>query len=301
VRILHVDTGAEMRGGQHQVLLLMRALRDAGHDCELLARNHSPLWSAAIGADFSTKAATTAAVWLRSGKFDIIHAHDANAHTMAALGSRRRFVVARRVAFPVGKSMASGWKYKRATRYLAVSRFVAGELQSAGIPGEKIDIVYDAVETPLMAQPWSPESPAVALASSDPQKGRDLVESAMKNSGIEVVFSDDLTRDLQRACMLIYISRSEGLGSAALLAMQMGVPVIASAVGGLVEIFVDGVSGIYVKNEVNDIVRAMRRILGSRSLAEGLIKNGRLRIGQAFTTKRLLAGTVAAYDRALER
>jgi glycosyltransferase involved in cell wall biosynthesis len=83
--------------------------------------------------------------------------------------------------------------------------------------------------------------------------------------------------------------------------MQMGVPVIASSVGGLSEIFSDGVSGIHVKNEVADIVRAMRRILANRWLAQNLIDAGRLRIADAFTIGHLVAGTVAAYERALGR
>lgn len=301
MRILHIDTGAEMRGGQHQVLLLMKELREAGHHCELLAREHSPLWRAGIGADFATEAAKSTAILSRSGKFDIVHAHDARAHSLAAVSSRRRFVVSRRVAFPVRKSAASSVKYKRASRYLAVSQFVAGELRKAGIPEKKIDVVYDAVDSPIVSQPWNPEFPAVALATDDPQKGRDLIESSAKISGVEVLYSDDLIRDLARASMFVYISRSEGLGSAVLLAMQMGVPVIASSVGGLAEIFSDGVSGIYVKNEVTDIVRAMRRVLANRALSLKLIENGRTRIAEAFTKQHLLAGTIAAYERTLGR
>jgi glycosyltransferase involved in cell wall biosynthesis len=301
VRILHIDTGAEMRGGQHQVLLLMKQLREAGHECELLAREHGPLWRAGIGADFSTGTAKGSAVLARSGKFDIVHAHDARAHSLAAVSSRRRFVVSRRVAFPVRKSAASSMKYKRAARYLAVSQFVASELKKAGIPERKIDVVYDAIDSPVLSDAWNPEYPAVALATADPQKGRDLIESSAKTSGVEVLYSDDLMRDLTRASIFVYISRSEGLGSAVLLAMQMGVPVIASSVGGLSEIFSDGESGIYVRNEVADIVKAMRRVLANRPLALKLIESGRKRIAEAFTKEHLLAGTIAAYERALGR
>ena len=44
--------------------------------------------------------------------------------------------------------------------------------------------------------------------------------------------------------MFVYITESEGLGSAVLLAMAAGTPVIASRVGGLPEAIEDGVNGL---------------------------------------------------------
>ncbi len=84
-------------------------------------------------------------IWKWSRASAVVHAHDAKAHTLAALASRKTFVVSRRVAFPVKRTVASRWKYRRATRYLAVSEYVAGELRKAGVPAAKIDVVYDGV------------------------------------------------------------------------------------------------------------------------------------------------------------
>ena len=297
LRVLHIDTGAEMRGGQRQVLLLLKAMQSAGHRCTLLARRRSPLWEAAAETGFPVYRATARNVWKYSKGSDIVHAHDAHGHTLAAIGSRQKFVVSRRVAFPVRRNLTSMWKYRKPSRYLAVSQFVARELQKAGVREDKIDIVYDAVEN-IEAGAWNPEFPAVTLDSKDKQKGRDLVEQAAKASGIEMLFSGDLARDLRRASMFVYITRSEGLGSAALLAMNMGVPVIASRIGGLAEVFVDGISGIYVNNDVTEIVRAMRRVLGTKSLAQNLIEGGKARIAECFTVEHMLRSTLNAYGRA---
>ena len=46
MRILHLDTGREMRGGQWQALRLHSALLGAGHESLLLAREASPLLAA---------------------------------------------------------------------------------------------------------------------------------------------------------------------------------------------------------------------------------------------------------------
>jgi glycosyltransferase involved in cell wall biosynthesis len=288
-----------MRGGQYQVLLLLKGLASSGHEPLLMAREGGPLAIAARGAGFTVHSAETKALWQRSKEAEIVHVHDARAHTMAAIASRRRFVVSRRVAFPVRRSVASIWKYQRPARFLAVSHFVAKELHAAGIPKHKIDVVYDGVETASKAETWSAANPAVALASEDPQKGRDLIEQAGALAGIRLLFATDLEKELQHASMFVYITRSEGLGSAVLVAMSMGVPVIASCVGGLTEVFADGFSGVFVRNEAEEIARAMRKVLDDPALAHSLCQHGKDRIAEAFTKEHLVNGTLASYERAL--
>lgn len=299
MRVLHIDTGREMRGGQRQVLLLVQALTGAGHECVLLSRRRSPLQHEGVRLHINLQDTTLANVWSFSRKVDLVHAHDAHAHTLAASAARAPFVVSRRVAFPVQSSIASRWKYGRATRFLAVSQFVADQLYSAGIPKEKVDVVYDAVDEPRYQNEWSSTAPAIALASTDPMKGRDLIEAASKEANIDVVFSDDLSHDLQHASMFLYITRSEGFGSAALLAMAMGVPVVASRIGGLKEIFKHGASGMYVENDPHEIARTMQKIAGDPPLASGIIREARARAMSRFTKQHLLNATLQSYSRAL--
>lgn len=299
MRVLHVDTGAQMRGGQRQVLLLMEGLRKGSHTCVLLARKGRPLARAAIAAGFETHPARLTGLWRRSAEADIVHVHDARAHLLAALGSRQKFVVSRRVAFAIGGSAFSQWKYARARRYLAVSHFVAQQLIESGIPGTWVDVVYDAVDQVASCNDWSPLHPAVGLASADPQKGRDLLVAAADLAKVNLVLSDKLREDLRRASMFVYLTRSEGLGSAALLAMSMGVPVIASRVGGLREIVEDSVSGLLVENEPREIAAAMQRLLQDPELAHRLIQNARANVEARFTPNHLVAATLASYRRAL--
>ncbi len=288
-----------MRGGQRQVLLLMKGLRQAGHDSLLLARSGGPLWHAACAEDFEVQPAQWRQIWRHSDSVDLVHAHDAHAHTAAAVVSRRPFVVSRRVAFPVSHSIVSKWKYARAARFLAVSRFVATCLTEAGIAGDRIDVVYDGVKPAVPGLNWSSEGPAIALASSDPQKGRELVESAARLAHVKVLFSNNLPEDLRRASMFVYITKSEGLGSAALLALNLGIPVIASRVGGLPEIIEDGISGILVENQPEQIATAMDRLSLNDPVAQGFIERGHFRIQSQFTQEHLVQATLASYRRAL--
>ena len=276
----------------------MNTLREAGHECCLLARSDGELWQQARAAGFTTLPASLLAVWRHSSRFDLMHAHDARAHTLAALAGRVPLVVSRRVAFPISTSFASRWKYSRAARFLAVSKFVAGRLEAAAIPPHKIDIVYDAIDAPAPGE-WDPQGPVVALETSDPQKGRDLVERAAEIARIPIAFSSDLSKDLAHASLFLYISRSEGFGSAALLAMTMGIPVVASGIEGLLETFEDGVSGLAVDNDPAAIAAAILRVRQSPELGQTLVANARRRMAERFTTQHLLAGTLASYRRAL--
>ncbi len=298
MRIVHVDTGRELRGGQRQVLLLLQSLRAAGEDCTLLARAGSPLFQTAGKAGFPVYPVGLQSLRKHSEKADLIHAHDARAHTQAAIAARVPFVVSRRVAFPLKRGLLSQWKYRQAKRYLAVSQFVAAELGRSGITQDKIDVVYDGVETNIQTE-WCAQNPAVALASRDPAKGRDLVEEAARIAGIRISFSDDLSRDLTAASVFIYITRSEGLGSAALLAMAMGVPVIASDVGGLPEVLGYGDAGFLTPNDASKIAAAIKLLRDDSALAQTLIERGKIRVAEHFTAQRMLDHTLASYRRAL--
>jgi hypothetical protein len=141
MRILHLDAGKEMRGGQWQVLRLIEGLAAAGVESTLLARRDAPLYTAARiqGWRVEPLGITGALACLRG--HTLIHAHDARSHSLGLLLPARPLVVSRRVAFPVG----SGWKYARPRRYLAVSRFVKQVLMEGGVPEEKIAVVHDGV------------------------------------------------------------------------------------------------------------------------------------------------------------
>ncbi len=291
--------GREMRGGQRQVLQLLQGLKERGHASELLARRGSPLWNTAEEAGFPVQAASVAAVLGNSRRADIVHAHDAHSHTLTAVAARR-FVVSRRVAFPIHSGFASRWKYDRASRFLAVSRFVGRELERAGVPPTKIDIVYDGVQlTSIPGLQTKNDFLAVTSASSDPAKGRELVEQACALANVPVLFSKDLAADLPRASIFLYISRSEGLGSAALLAMSFAVPVVASRVGGLPEIVTDLESGLLVDNDPQAIAAAITKLKADSNLAQTLGRNGRARVEREFTQEHMVESTLQSYARAL--
>ncbi|HYO81395.1 MAG TPA: glycosyltransferase family 4 protein [Bryobacteraceae bacterium] len=290
MRVLHLDSGREMRGGQWQVLSLLTGL---GNGNALLTAAEGPLLKAARERGIEAEPLNMMSLAAAVRRADLVHAHDARCHTWAAALGASQLVVSRRVSFPPGQSVLSRWKYGRPRRYLAVSNHVRETLVSGGVPGERIEVVYDGVAVP--------DSPArgariLAPATDDAMKGADLTRSAARLAGVDVQFSTDLDRDLHDAALLVYCTRSEGLGSAALLAMAHGVPVVASKVGGLPEIVVDGVTGILTENQPEAVAAAIATALDMR---EELGRNARRLVEERFSLKHMVEATRRVYSQVL--
>jgi len=288
MRILHLDSGKEMGGGQWQVLRLMDGMKDSGFESTLLARSDGKLLAEARLRGRRAAPISLMRVAMLARSHDVIHAHDARAHTLGAIARFAPLVVSRRVAFPIG----GGWKYGRAHRYLAVSEFVKKKLLEGGVPEEKIRIVYDGAPLLDEAIGSSVLAPANAL---DKRKGGKLVKEAAKLAGVDLKISTHLERDLLTAKLFVYITQSEGLGSAALLAMSAGVPVIASKVGGLPEVIQHGENGLLVENKAAAIADAIRQLLADPQKARSLGRAGRKTVTDQFTVNQMVANTIEAY------
>ncbi len=291
---------APLARGSHQASACPRT-RPAGDDA---SGQRSRFRSEAPAVDSGVRDGMTDARPLRLSSLpaamagvDLIHAHDARGHTLAALQSKPA-VVSRRVAFPVRRGVLSQWKYGRPAHYLAVSQFVKRTLVEARVDPGKISVVYDGV--PLDFPPVSEDRTLVAaLDSDDPGKGKKIVEQAAKLANVAVTFSSDLRRDLPRAALFVYITELEGLGSAALLAMAAGAPVLASAAGGLPEVVEDGVTGLLTSNDPVEVAKSMQRLLGDRSLAARLADCARKKVEAAFSIDRMVNETIRVYERIL--
>jgi glycosyltransferase involved in cell wall biosynthesis len=288
MKILHLDSGRDMRGGQWQALKLHAGLVKAGHESMLLAPEHAPILAAAAEQGLPADVVRPLRLGVVSRRFDVVHAHDARSHTYGAMFARAPLVVARRVAFPVGSSFASQWKYRQADLFIAVSRYVALELRQAGVEERRIVTVADGV--PVPEKPAS-GSAILVPASTDPEKCSGIAMEGARLAKVEVELSADLQADLPRARAMVYMSRSEGLGSGILLGMAHGVTVIASNVGGVPELITDGVNGILVSNDPEAVAGAFRRI------NPDLGRAARRTVIDSFTEERMVRKTIDAYRR----
>jgi len=290
MRILHLDTGRMMRGGQYQVVFLMRGLCERGVESTLLARGL--LLERARSEGLVAEPLTAPRLLARQKEADLMHAHDARSHTLAAVAGVKSLVVSRRVAFPVKTGMLSRWKYSRPLRFIAISQFVRGRLLEAGIDSSRISVVYDGVP-PLDPAPSTGR--IVAPASDDPQKGNDILRA----TGLDIHYSSDLVRDLPGAAVFVYLSREEGLGSSVLLAMSAGVPVVASDVGGLPELIRHRRTGLLTANSPEAVSSAVRLILDDPRFAQQLVRRANEFYTDYGTLDTMVENTINVYRECL--
>ena len=286
MRILHLDAGREMGGGQWQVLRLIEGLAAEGVDSTLLARGDGALYSAVrrLGLRAEPLGLTRALVHLR--RHHLIHAHDGRSHSLGLFLRSKPLVVSRRVTFPIG----SKWKYGRASRYIAISASVKDVLTAGGVPEEKISVVYDGV--PLI-------EPAHGNTVLLLHKGAHFAEELAQRTGINIKLVGRLEDDLRTAAMLVYISESEGLGSGALLAMSASVPVIASRVGGLREAIWHGRNGLLIENEPAAFAAAIRDLMDHPERRRQIGEAARQTIMERFTVDRMVRHTIETYRQVL--
>ena len=162
MRVLHVDSGREFRGGQNQVRLLTRELaRDSSVEQRLVTQRGSELARRATaegvtvreipwGLGLDPRAWWRLVVESLAWRPDLIHAHNNHAVTLAIWARRflgyastaPRVVATRRVVFPVRRRSA----LRHADAVVAISEAVRATLLAAGFPPSEVKVVPSGVD-----------------------------------------------------------------------------------------------------------------------------------------------------------
>ena len=163
LKVLHLDTGRDLRGGQWQLLMLARSLQK--RECEQLivcpegsplaaeaAKSSLEVWSAPLHGLASLKTVTRLRRTITSRGFNILHAHDGRAQTvswLASCGAPVCRVASRRVTFLPRSRAIHRIKYTHTCHgVIAVSSFVRELLIQSGIPPARIEVIPDGVSVP---------------------------------------------------------------------------------------------------------------------------------------------------------
>ncbi|MCP4809838.1 MAG: glycosyltransferase [Proteobacteria bacterium] len=310
MRVVHVDTSTELRGGQRQLQLLVAGLRDSGVDQAVVRVPGSPL-DGVLGdverIDARPGGDPRNLPVLHGIVCDVLAAHTSQAHQVSVLAGRRP-VVHRRVDFPV----SGGVKYRRALGYVCVSQAVADVL-----PADcSTVVVHDGVE-PLASMPPAEVGPGrVVLAVGALVDHKDHATLALAAQGLDarvlVAGEGPLRSELEatalellgqrtdvaalfaRADVFVHPSKLEGMGQVVVEALLAGCVVVATRAGGVPEVV--GAAGLLVPPQDPDALRgALRRALDGDHPSTDVARAR----GGLFSVQRMVDGTRAAYARFL--
>jgi glycosyltransferase involved in cell wall biosynthesis len=113
---------------------------------------------------------------------------------------------------------------------------------------------------------------------------------------------DELMRLYERAAVVACPSRREGFGVTCLEAMAHGRPVVATGVGGLRDLVVDGETGLIVPpRDVASLRAALELLLADPHLRHSFGAAGRERARERFSWRRVTDATLEAYAEAVGR
>jgi len=204
-------------------------------------------------------------------------------------------------------------------RFLVLNSESIEELQELGLERSQMAPIVNGVDTTYFAPPEEKEAlpfvKAVFVGRLTTQKGVDvllrawaqlaepreliLVGDGAERPSLEALASElkldhvtftgstnDVRSYLQQADLFVLPSRSEGIPNALLEAMACGLPVVASAVGGIPDVVQDGESGLLVPSEdVPALAAAIRRLLADSDLRHKMGQKARQRVVSDYSLK----------------
>jgi glycosyltransferase involved in cell wall biosynthesis len=221
------------------------------------------------------------------------------------------------------------------SRFIAVSRAVRQALISGGVDGSRVELVYDGVARPTVVKRrdwrvecgWPADSVVCGIVGAmSAEKGvamlsairdqlpetsrrrirlvllggkRELTDSVGGLTTFCAGFVDEIHDAMAGLDILLHPSSAEGLGTAVIDAVALGVPPVAFRVGGLPEVIEDQRSGLLVPaGDVAAFANAIDRLVRDANLRRLIAAAGPARAAE-FSVERMVHGTQGVYDAVL--
>jgi glycosyltransferase involved in cell wall biosynthesis len=342
LKILHIDPERAWGGGERQVLGLLDYLSLRNHHNHLLCdpegllclkaqKREIAVFPITVWNEFDLRAIFSIRRLIQREQYDIVHFHTKRAHALALWLGRphpiARYVVTRRMDYPIGKNWYNHCLYNRQVDgIVAISGKIAEVLLEAGVKREKIRIIHSGIDaTPFLELQETKRTfdlPVIGtVASIEERKGhRFLLEAAahLKRQGLHAIyrlagegggkksfkkmaselglegevifmgFVPDIPAFLSKIDLFVLSSVYEGLGVAILEAMAAGKPVIATKVGGVPELIEDRVSGLLVPaGDPGALARAISQMLSDKAGMKRMGERARERVRSHFTIEQM--------------
>jgi len=166
VKILHVETGRHFLGGPQQVIYLINALRERGHESILVcppdsgidtvAREHGiRVHNLFCAGDLDLPFAYRLSQFLKEQKPDVVHCHSRRGADilggLAASLADIPAVVSRRVDNTEMRVMAA-IRYRPFRKVIAISEAIAEVLRDRGVEEDRVEIIRSAVDVEAFSE-----------------------------------------------------------------------------------------------------------------------------------------------------
>lgn len=121
------------------------------------------------------------------------------------------------------------------------------------------------------------------------------------NNVIFCGFRDDVTSIMSQLDVLVLPSLWEGFGLVLLEAMAAGKPIVATNVGPIPEVVINGKTGFLVPpKDAHALAGQILKVLQNRDIAQALSEAGKIRFQKHFTVEKMVQQTEEIYDRLLK-
>lgn len=217
------------------------------------------------------------------------------------------------------------WWTRRADKVIVPSQYLKRIVVGWGLPDERLAVIYNAAEpmdgvrpaevplkTPIKAVtvgrlvPWKRVEQVLEAVAGVPELGLIVVGDGPERPRLErlaaslglsgrVWFAGARRREetlgLMMACdVFVLNSTYEGLPHVVLEAMALGLPVVASAVGGTPELIQDGSNGLLIPAKGDGLAGALARLVADSGMRKRLSEGAR-RTAAAFGFASMLEAT----------
>lgn len=250
------------------------------------------------------------------GKADAVHAHEAKAVHWAFLHwlwKRTPYLLTRRVDTPVRQKATNRWCYRSAVRRVAISRVIQRQLEA--LDWGEVDLIPSAFSSQshqeTATRQFREKFPGKFLighagAIVDRHKGQRVLleaarllekrvpelhfvflgdgedrevlkrESADQTNVTWLGFKENIADHLVGLDVFAFPSRNEGLGSVLLDVMDLGVPIIATEVGGIPDIVHHEKTGLLIANgDAGALAEGLVRLYETPALRQALSEGAR--------------------------
>ncbi len=277
--------------------------------------------------------------WLRSNPVDVVSTHSSTDSWLVALSARVPIVRTRHISAPVPRNMLTRWLYGRATRIVTTGEALKRELvERTGVPAERMESVPTGADPAVYApadkyaarmhlslpqgamligivatlRSWKghrhlvealPSGATLVIVGDGPQ--REALEAQVRTAGLQSrVHCAGNQRDVVPWMQALDIFAlpsyaNEGVPQALMQAMLVGLPCVTTAVGGIGELAIDGVTALVVPPENPGMLRAaLERLISDDTLRAKLGAAARRHCAERFSYERMLDRMEAIYREA---